>query len=202
MRKPFFGAFKLDIVIVVMLLCREERVEPTSACSSELGRQNRQSTHDVDFYNHNLRQTDYEIILKAVQYAKSKDKTLQGEWFNNRTILFIPKAQRENLTRQAIAQNEIVFEKPGLKIVAAPWNYAICAKLDRCAGAGIVQPRPYDYSDAATYLHRYLEIFKLQSIPRSEVVKWASDYETTVNDTVLAELNSRFNAMYGLNPIV
>ncbi|CAI6332981.1 unnamed protein product [Periconia digitata] len=163
--------------------------------------QSRQSTHDVDFYNHNLRQSDYELIMKGVKFAQSRDPILQGEWFNNRTILFIPKAQRSYLTEQAISQNEIIFERPGLKIVAAPWNYAICAKLDRCAGAGINGQRPYDYSDAATYLRRYLEMYHLQFVPRSEVWKWAASYSTTVTDGVLGELNAVFKSLYGREPI-
>jgi len=163
--------------------------------------QSRQSTHDVDFYNNHLRQADYELILKGVEYARNRDPILQGEWFNNRTILFIPKAQRGYLTDEAISQNEVVFERPGLKVVAAPWNYAICAKLDRCAGAGINGQRTYDYSDAATYLHRYLELYRIRSVARSAILAWAASYTTTVTDAVLQELNTIFYSKYGWSAI-
>ncbi|PVH94215.1 hypothetical protein DM02DRAFT_732656 [Periconia macrospinosa] len=134
----------------------------------------RRATHDVDFYNQQLRASDYNLIKLAMQYAQSRDTNLQSEWFNNRTILFIPKTQREYLTQQAFTQDEVVFQRPGLKVLAAPWDYAICAKLDRCAGAGLNQSKPYDYSDAATYLRRYLQIHNLVVVTRSQVYEWAS----------------------------
>ncbi|KAF1839714.1 hypothetical protein BDW02DRAFT_584936 [Decorospora gaudefroyi] len=124
-----------------------------------------------------------------------------NEWFNNRTVLFIPKANREYLTQRAFAQNETVFDRPGLKVLAAPWDYAMCAKLDRCAGAGPTSAKPYDYSDAATYLHRYLEIYNLTSVTRSQVYAWAASYMTTVTDAVLERLNSEFYSKYDRSDI-
>lgn len=89
----------------------------------------------------------------------------------------MPIDLRNSLTSEAIAQNEIVFEAPGLKVVAAPWNYAFCCKVDRLAGSGLLNARPYNLGDAATYLKRYLaSVGKNITIPRAEVLSWMSRF--------------------------
>lgn len=98
----------------------------------------RNTTHDFDFFNNNFGQQEYELITAAAMAAQKKDKKLETAWLNNRTIVFMPIDLRNSLTSEAIAQNEVVFEASGLKVVAAPWNYAFCCKVDRLAGSGLL----------------------------------------------------------------
>lgn len=158
--------------------------------------QTRETTHDVDFYNQKLLPKDFNLIKRAVAFAQSKDSRLQEEWFNNRTIFFMDKSVRETLTEQAIAQNETVFQQAGLKVLAAPWPYAICAKLDRVSGAGLHPPKPHDVSDAAAYLNRYLAIKGLKAIGRSVIIEWAQRYQTRVTAPVLGQLADLYRQIY------
>lgn len=161
--------------------------------------QTRRTTHDVDFFNQNLTKSDGQLIQAASQYAQSQNGNLQSEWLNNRTIIFIPKDQRKRLTQDAILQNEVVFDAPGLQVLAAPWNYAFSAKLDRIAGSsGSTQ---YDISDAADYLHRYLTIHHIASIKQSEVQGWARLFGTRISAELIQDLNAEYQKRYGRTAI-
>ncbi|KAI3584856.1 hypothetical protein IWW34DRAFT_268271 [Fusarium oxysporum f. sp. albedinis] len=120
--------------------------------------QSREATHDVDFFNDNLTPEDFEHLVEGmgIRSASKKDKTLTSDWLNNRTIFFIPKDKQQTLSQQAYEQREVVFEEPGLTVLAAPWEYAFCCKIDRLSGAGLHTPESYDASDVVEYLHRYL----------------------------------------------
>lgn len=161
--------------------------------------QTRQTTHDVDFFNQNLTKSDGQLIQAVSRYAQSKNGSLQSEWLNNRTIIFIPKDQRERLTQDAILQNEVIFDAPGLQVLAAPWNYAFFAKLDRIAGSsGSTQ---YDIFDAADYLHRYLTIHHLATIKQSEVQEWARLFGTRISAELIQDLNAEYQRKHGRTAI-
>jgi hypothetical protein len=165
--------------------------------------QTRNTTHDIDFFNQSLRPDELQLIRAAAQYARTQDRSLPDEWLNNRTVLFIPGEARTALTQEAIAMNEVVFEEPGLQVLAAPWDYAFCAKLDRISGsAGLGQRKPYDITDAVAYLYRYLTIKGRQSVTKGEIQQWAARYRTRIADGVLERVNAEFQRRYGWMPIV
>ena len=102
----------------------------------------RAATHDVDYIASSLSQSDVRIREEATGHVQRTYPQLQleGNWFNRNATLFIDPAVRskliQELFQQGLAQNEIVFDAPGLRLYAAPWEWAICAKLDRIAGGG------------------------------------------------------------------
>lgn len=156
----------------------------------------RNTTHDFDFFNNDFSQQEYELITAATIVAQMKDEKLETTWLNNRTIVFMPIDLRNSLTPEAIAQNEIVFKAPSLKVVAAPWNYAFCYKVNRLAGSSLLNARSYDLSDAAAYLKRYLaSVGKNTTITRAEVLSWMARFhlqrsaETTEFKGILAAVN-------------
>lgn len=114
--------------------------------------QSRSTTHDIDFFNTYLTANDYELLIKGTKDATEKLLVFKNDWFNNRTLFFIPMDKRSALTDEAFRQNEIVFQAPGLTVLAAPWKYSFCCKVDRLSGSG----RTYDFPDAVQYLSRYL----------------------------------------------
>ena len=119
--------------------------------------QSRLSTHDVDWFNSRLPQDDVTLLRKGANYAVQQGSR-QGvkyplDWINNKTSLFIPAQLREELLAEALQQDYEVFSAPGLRVLAAPWGYALMAKLDRMAGGGA---KPYDSTDATTYLRQYI----------------------------------------------
>ncbi|CAJ2514057.1 Uu.00g021760.m01.CDS01 [Anthostomella pinea] len=64
--------------------------------------QSRSVTHDVDFYNNHLTAKDFETPLNGAREAVKKHKSLEEDWFNNRTILFMPRDQCAALTDEAL----------------------------------------------------------------------------------------------------
>jgi hypothetical protein len=87
----------------------------------------RNATHDVDFFNNRLTITDFEHLIQGAHNAVKHNNNLGEEWFNNRTIFFIPHDQRQTLTNEAFEQGEIIFDKPGLTVLAAPWSMHFAA---------------------------------------------------------------------------
>lgn len=165
----------------------------------------RNTTHDFDFFNNSFGQQDYELITAAAMAAQKKDKKLETAWLNNRTIVFMPIDLRNSLTAEAIAQNDLVFEAPGLKVVAAPWNYAFCCKVDRLAGSGLLNARPYDLGDAAAYLKRYLaSIAKSKTVPKAEISAWMARFQLqrSAASTEFQEILAAVNQQLGYKAIV
>lgn len=99
--------------------------------------------------------------------------------------------------------NEVVFEEPGLRVLAAPWDYAFCAKLDRISGSTELGTRkPYDLTDAVAYLHRYLATKRKRSVTITELEQRAAHYGTTIAAGVLDQVNGEFRRRHGWVPIV
>lgn len=85
--------------------------------------QTRQTTHDVDFFGTNLNNTQRVLLDDAAKYAERRSPTpLGGEWLNNQTMLWLPPDVHRTVTEEALLQNDVVFDKRGLKVIAAPWN--------------------------------------------------------------------------------
>lgn len=90
--------------------------------------------------------------------------------------------------REALEQNEIVFAKAdrrgGLTVLAAPWRYAVVAKLQRI-GSGNAQE--FDAADVANFLRRYLH--DRTTISASEIKAWSRYYSTPFADNSLDVVN-------------
>lgn len=165
----------------------------------------RQATHDLDFFNDNLTASDFEVLIKAAKEATKKDKNLSEDWFNNRTIFFIPKDKRSVLTEAALRQREVIFMAPGLTVLAAPWQYSFCCKLDRLAGGGLHSARHYDLDDAVEYLHQYMTTNNVTQIPKDTVQGWFEQYSlrwTKNNDDFLEQIGTKHQAKFSTNPII
>ncbi|KAK3941336.1 hypothetical protein QBC46DRAFT_382948 [Diplogelasinospora grovesii] len=164
--------------------------------------ESRHATHDVDFFNNYLTAADFELVVKGAREAIKRDSRLDESWFNNRTILFIPMDQQKALTEQAFAQQEVIFREGGLTVLAAPWQYAFCCKVDRLAGGGLNSARSYDLDDALQYLNRYLMNRGEAQVPYTTVRQWFSQYSlrwTSANDAVVARVNVAYRARFRLS---
>ncbi|KAI2624293.1 hypothetical protein GGR54DRAFT_569301 [Hypoxylon sp. NC1633] len=158
----------------------------------------RPTTHDLDFFNNRLTREPLELLRKGARKATQRSNALQEGWFNNRTVLFIPKDQRDTLTEEAFDQGVVIFSAPGLTVLAAPWQYAFCAKVDRLAGGGLHAPRPYDLPDATQYMNQYLYSYSLTSVPSTTVETWFTLYSLRWTESVKQTLHM-VNAQYRLH---
>ena len=165
----------------------------------------RTSTHDFDFYNSRLTGAEFGYLMSAAKDAAGKDPQLNEDWFNNHAVFFIPQSQRDSLTNQAFVQNEIIFQHGGLRVLAAPWNYAFCGKIDRLAGGGVDATQNYDLSDALHYLNRYLTKRSLTTIPLTAVKQWFTGFLlrwTANNEEVIKRLNAAYKTKYGVEKVI
>jgi hypothetical protein len=143
----------------------------------------RNSTQDVDFFMEPLSERDARLLGAASQDVseRSRNPRFGAGWLNNNTMVFIAGEIRARLARDSLAQDTVVFERPGLKLVAAPWVYQFCAKLDRMAGGG---GRGHDVGDAASYLFQFFRGRNAGRVPashvwtvsRAQVLTWLEEY--------------------------
>lgn len=109
----------------------------------------RSTTHDVDFFSRTLTYEEIELLRKATAEASIKLGAPE-RWLNNQTSVFLQHDVRLRLVQEAADANEVIFSSGGLIILAAPWRYSLCSKLDRIHAANTdpTKYRTYDMSDA------------------------------------------------------
>jgi len=158
--------------------------------------QTRASTGDVDFFYRT--KTRHEDVTQLIAAANSARETLKLDehWLNNHTALFIQEGVIQRLYDEGVTQNDVVFNAPGLTVYAAPWRYALCAKLDRLSKTGA---RPYDMSDAVDYLGRLIgKRGGRQTVKKSELRAWADEFKFTVpSDDLIKRLGDEYKKKYG-----
>ncbi len=156
--------------------------------------QNRQSTHDVDFFGTNLNNNQRILLDEAARYAERRSRTpLGGEWFNNQGMLWLPPNVHRKVTQEALEQNEVVFFSRGLKLVAAPWNYALCGKMNRLIRPD--QARLYDITDAASYLHQYI-LRNGGPVSATRIKRWCQVYQKDTSNEVIRAVNKEYRRLY------
>ena len=162
--------------------------------------QSRETTHDVDFINPSATPQQMRLLQRAASAAIAQISIRLGDnWLNNTTTLYLSSQLQDELGREAIAQNDIVFQEPGLTVLAAPWRYALCAKIDRM---GSPNRRPYDSGDAATYLRRHIASNKGRPALFKDLRDWARHYRTEVLEHIVQEINAEYLQRYGADGIV
>ena len=161
----------------------------------------RPTTHDVDFFMTQNSSSEARLLEQAAQVAEAKVSIPLGrEWLNNTATLYTTPSLRQELSDAALQQNEIVFRQPGLKVLAAPWLYALCTKLDRLLKSG--KRKPYDCADAATYLYRYNLRHRQEPVNYNALVESAAHYRAAINTSVCREVNDQYLAVYRRQGIV
>ena len=157
--------------------------------------QNRRSTHDVDFFGTNIDGHQRILLDDAARYAERRSQTpLGGEWFDNQTMLWLPPKIHRKVTQEALEQNEVVFERKGLKVVAAPWRYALCGKMGRLVHPA--QAQPYDITDAASYLRQHI-LKHGGPVSEAHIKHWCQDYQKDTSDEVIRTVNTEYRRLYG-----
>ena len=155
----------------------------------------RASTADVDFFGNGKGVPEE---LKAATEAVTKKLGLAKGWLNNHTALFIDANQIGALYDEAVKDNIVVFQKTGLKVVAAPWRYSLVAKMEK-AGKGTA--KPYDIKDAAAYLRRLIAARKTP-VKVSELKAWATEYKATISNANIDRVAGEYKETYGTDGIV
>ncbi|KAL9637392.1 MAG: hypothetical protein Q9164_002212 [Protoblastenia rupestris] len=162
--------------------------------------QNHQSTQHVEYFGTNMGNEERLILGNAARYAEQNSpNTLGTKWFNNQTMLQLPPSIHATLTQESIKQDEVVFNREGLKILAAPWNYALCSKMDRLVTHRRI--RSHDLSDAVAYLHYYIQGHGRISVSTARVKGWCQSYQMRTSDDVIKAVNKEYRRLHGKDGI-
>lgn len=160
----------------------------------------RQTTHDVDFFSEDGTAQANLLVYEAAREAnRRRGGALGAAWFNNSTQLYMGRDRAHELASAAYQQNDIVYDGlnsrgHGLQVYAAPWEYALCGKMNRLTEGG---ERPYDLNDAIEYLVRYFRKTGHQSVTPDLIKQWCARWGKQVTDEVLHRLDEAFFRRYG-----
>ncbi|KAL8725984.1 MAG: hypothetical protein Q9166_007019 [cf. Caloplaca sp. 2 TL-2023] len=160
----------------------------------------RDVTHDIDFINPNITSNQMQVLYQGASAALAQISIPLGEnWLNNSTTLFLPSHLQNELGQEAIIQNEVVFQAPGLTVLAVPWRYALCAKLERM---GKPTRRPYEIDDAVTYLHRHIVAHGGRAVPLPDLQSWGNHYQAAVASGPAQEVDEKYRQIHGQDGII
>lgn len=162
----------------------------------------RNSTHDVDIFGSNLDNSSRMLLDEALHYAIQQSPSPLGtDWMNTENQMWLSPTLHRELTNEAIRQNVRVFDRAGLRVLAAPWEYAFSGKISRLLTGGS-QIRPYDLKDAIHYLSRIVNQHGGQPIPVATVEGWARRFHHDTSRTFLTKtVNADYRRQYGRNGI-
>jgi len=155
----------------------------------------RPSTGDVDFFSDSKRSSP--TLKKAIETVEKDKKFKVGKgWLNNHTVLFMDDAMIKALFDEAVQQNVKLVDKPGLKVLAAPWRYSVMAKLEK-VGKGPGVSKSYDITDAVAYLHEAIEKRPGKTpVKKSEIQAWATEFKVTVKEENIVKLAEEYKVKY------
>ena len=171
---------------------------------SSLLLKNQLTRENLDYIATNASEEQRKILAAAARYAQRQcSQPIRGAWFSTRgdDTLKLPFSVQRQVVLKAISQNEIIFQARGLKILAAPWDYAFVATLGRLASDRLVS-RPHDLDDAIAYLHRYIQGWWDEPLTMGLVEYWARLYGILGVETMARFIATRYRAVYGRDGIV
>ncbi|KAF7188315.1 hypothetical protein HII31_10379 [Pseudocercospora fuligena] len=156
----------------------------------------REATHDVDFFGSHLNNEELRALDAAMQYAQRRSSVpLGGAWLNNETQLHMAPDVRRFVTETALERNTVVFERPGLRVVAAPWSYLFISKANRI---GTEYERGYDLDDAVAYLRHWLSQIADNAISTRSIRDLCTRYRREMlSQEVLKRINREYRRRYG-----
>ncbi|RMZ90188.1 hypothetical protein DV736_g2600, partial [Chaetothyriales sp. CBS 134916] len=135
--------------------------------------------------------SELSLLREAATYAEERSSVPLGDkWLNNETGTIGGTAEHiPEQMQSARAQNGVIFRKPGLTVLAAPWSYAFVAKIGRITyGTG----RAYDRQDAVVYLHEYIRRHGNVPVHVNRVREWGTHYRRNVPDVILREIDDLY----------
>lgn len=123
-----------------------------------LSLKSRPAPYDLEFFNEKLTPRELDLLINGAREAVKQDSTLQWHWSKSGKLFFIPRDnRREALTNEAFQQRNVIFSKPGLTVLAAPWYYSLCCKVDRVDKGSYFPYRNLDENDAIAFLWEYYQ---------------------------------------------
>ncbi|KAI9677678.1 MAG: hypothetical protein M1817_006633 [Caeruleum heppii] len=159
--------------------------------------QTRRATEDVDFFFSDLavRPEDARTMEQAGRYAVERigSDRLGDNWLNNQIVNFIPRALWPTLVQRARRQNTVVFQSPGLTVLAAPWSYCYTSKAERLLQSNY---KSHDIPDAAHYLRQYVLAHGNKPLSLQLIHQWAAEYGRHTSNHVTREINTVYRDLF------
>ncbi len=158
----------------------------------------------LDYLVLNVSDEQRRIFADAARHTRNRcSRPIVGAWFSARgdDTLKLPSSICRQVVLSSISQNEVIFQAPGLKIIAAPWDYAFVATLGRLA-SDRSPARRYDLCDAIAYLHRYIQVRWDGPLTMDHVDFCARSYGILGVESTAWFVASRYRLVHGCDGIV
>ena len=159
----------------------------------------RNTTTDINLFLPHTREKEHDAVLQAARHANQQARgTLGDDWLSNAAPM--RAGMQGRLGGEAFGQNVVVYERGGLRLYAAPWEYAFCERLRRLVSA---EGRRSDAEDAVRYLREHLRARRVRRVRVGTIRNWCQRYrEGMVADEVLRRVNEVYGERFGSQPIV
>lgn len=165
----------------------------------------RSQRRELDFIGVGLNNSDERrrALELAAEYARRSipPDVLGTSWFAARTMLVLPTEVHHVVVRKAVAADEVVYQARGLKILAAPWEFAFWTTMGKLDTEVSVERR-YDYKDALCYLHRYIQGQDDRPVSMAEMEEWARSFGLPSGVMPLSTIAIDYLRMFGQNGVV
>ncbi|KAH8592068.1 hypothetical protein B0O99DRAFT_690126 [Bisporella sp. PMI_857] len=165
--------------------------------------QSRVTSENVNFFAHPVTKEDARLLEAAAQHVAAQcPGQIGSDWLNNRVTNLIPRELRPTLVQRALQQNTVVFQQPGLTVLAAPWSYSIAAKIDRIFLNRRSGPDAYDEKDVAHYLRAYIQTHSNQPVPVHIIQQWARVYGIDAPVDIVRQINAQYRQLFGTDGVI
>ncbi|KAF2761464.1 hypothetical protein EJ05DRAFT_524799 [Pseudovirgaria hyperparasitica] len=143
------------------------------------------------------------LVKEARDIVVAKSPVMLGtEWFNVENYFWLAPKLCHELTAEAVAQDIVVYDNPGLKILAAPWEHAFAVKVSRLLGnqEGANQRAYYELHDSVQYLKEILKKKGHARISLAVVMSWSSKFGLrTCREYLIDVVDQEYWRQFGQN---
>lgn len=165
--------------------------------------QTRNETDDINIFLPHPKAGEHNALREAARLTNQRVRNALGEgWLGGATT--VHASVKGRLGGEAFGQDVVVYERVGerggLRVYAAPWEYAFCDSMRRLVGE---EGRRSDAEDAARYLREHLRARSARRVRVGTIRSWGRRYRVgVVVDEALRRVNEVYGERFGSRPIV
>lgn len=163
----------------------------------------RGATDDINIFLPHPKAGEHYALREAARHANQRVGDALGDgWLGGATT--VHASMKGRLGGEAFGQDVVVYERVGehggLRVYAAPWEYAFCDGVRRLVGAEGCRS---DAEDAVRYLREHLRARSARRVKAGTIRSWGQRYRAGVAvDEVLRKVNEVYGERFGSQPIV
>ena len=155
---------------------------------------------DLQFFGDHLDTAQMNSVSEAMEYGEQMSNVpLKTAWADKGYFLQVNPDFHRSIMKEALQINKVVFEEPGLKVVAMPFSHMFIYKASK---VGTENESPADLDDLICYLHhRNIEV-QVVTVHLKFVEDTCTNYgKKMLHEGTTHKMNEKYRARHGCNLI-